>query len=248
MKLGSLDVKTQAFGVNASGTGPGTLGMAYPSSWSAKSSSGQTVAESTFLGNVLPSLSQPVFSVDLQRKPSPAVSANIYFGSIPPTFGTPSYTSILLSTDSYHWKFDVDSVWIGPDLTGGGLCNGWITDTGSTTLQLDTLSAEDYYMRVPSVQELPTSSTGMTSYTIDCNAILPDFTLYTTGGTHITITGQYIMGPPVSTGSQRCYGTIKMLPNDISFPCVLGQPLFHSNYVVFDHGNARLGFTAKPVS
>ena len=211
------------------GTDPfssGILGMA--------ASSANTVRptpQKTYIDNILSTLTQPLFTANLQR----GRPGTYTFGSIDKS----AYTGPIQYTPRRpampFWSFDIDGYVIGRRPKQK---YGWntIADTGTTLLLVPDYVVDDYYSQVPGATY--DEETAMAIF--PCDVIPPDFT-FVIGSYKGRIPGLYINYARLNR--TYCYGGLQSsagLPFSIA-----GDILLKAQFVVFDIGNNRLGFANK---
>ncbi|KAL9608122.1 MAG: hypothetical protein Q9167_007029 [Letrouitia subvulpina] len=182
--------------------------------------------QKTFFTNVLPSLSNPLFTVDLKK----GAPGTFDFGYIDDSKYTGEITYVDVDTSNGFWEFS--STVSGTSVDG-------IADTGTTLLYLPANLVDAYYAQVDGAQ----NDAQQGGYTYPCSTALPDFTVGI-GGYDAVVPGSYVNYAPVDEGGQTCFGGIQS-SEGIGFN-IFGDIFLKSQFVVFKGGNGpQLGFAAQ---
>lgn len=112
-----------------------------------------------------------------------------------------------------------------------------LADTGTTLISLDDASAKQYLADVKGVRD------DNDSWTVDCDAKLPDLTFKISGHT-VKIPGNSQI--PTGEGKNQCYASAQGGGGDST---IMGDVFLKTQFVVFklndgEH-NAQLGFAAQ---
>ena len=207
----------------------GLLGLAF--------SSINTVSptqQKTFFDNVKSSLASPLFAANLKK----GTPGTYDFGYIDSSKYTGSISYVPVKSSNGFWEFTGSGYAVGSGSFVSTSIDA-IADTGTTLLLLPSSVVRAYYKKVSGAQ----SSSTYGGYVFPCSATLPSFT-FGAGSYRGVIPGSYINYAPVTDGSSTCYGGIQSNAG-IGFS-IYGDILLKAQYVVFDGGNNRLGFAAKP--
>ena len=179
----------------------------------------------SFWDNVRGQLLSQVFTADLDA----SGNGKLNLGWVDGAYRDPVYSSLIVPAGDSEL-----SNWM---IRGEGSPSYQIlVDTGAGAVAIPQ-AIVDAYFKDGSVK---TSTNGDGNFAVDCKATLPDLTVKVAGGT-VKVSGKSLIGG-VSSGSQcRC-----LLVYQGTMPWAsLGQPMFASNFVIFDHGGSRVGFVGK---
>ena len=199
----------------------GLLGLAFDSLNTVK-----PVAQKTFFSNVLSSLSNPLFTVDLKK----GEPGTFDFGYIDDSKHVGDIEYVDVDSSNGFWEFT--SSIAGESIDG-------IADTGTTLLYLPTDIVDSYYSNVDGAQNDQQEG----GYTYPCSADLPDFTV-TIGGYNAVVPGSYVNYAPVDASGETCFGGIQS-SDGIGFN-IFGDIFLKSQFVVFKGGDSpQLGFAAQ---
>lgn len=141
----------------------GLLGLAFSQLNTVK-----PVKQKTFFENVMPSLAQPLFTVDLRKDTAGAYE----FGRIDATKFLGQLTWIRASTAKGFWQVSTRGFTVGNSHTKLPPAQA-IVDTGTTLMLVSKELSDGYYSQVPGAQRTPAAG-GMT---FPCNTTLPDLLL-----------------------------------------------------------------------
>ena len=210
------------------------------------------VQQKTFFTNAKPTLSAPLFTVNLKK----GAPGSYDFGFIDSAKHTGAITYVNVNAASGFWQFTSNGYAVG----SGAFTNTSITaiaDTGTTLLYLPTAVVSAFYAKVPGASY----DSAQGGYTFPCSATLPSITLGI--GTHrAVVPGSYITYAPVNTQSEplirftsvgkrgfanmisACFGGIQR-NTDMGFT-IFGDIFLKSQFVVFSGATPpQLGFAQK---
>lgn len=191
-------------------------------------------AQKTFFSNVLPSLSAPLFTVDLKK----GAPGTYDFGFIDDAKHTSDVTFVDADSSRGFWTFTSSGYSIG----GGSLTSSSISaiaDTGTTLLYLPDDIVGAYYSSVNGAQ----NDQQQGGYTYPCSTDLPDIS-FAIGSYTAVVPGSYVNYAPVDESGTTCFGGIQS-SSGIGFN-IFGDIFLKSQFVVFQGGdNPQLGFAAK---
>ncbi|KAL9598616.1 MAG: hypothetical protein Q9219_004361 [cf. Caloplaca sp. 3 TL-2023] len=210
----------------------GLLGLAFDTLNTVKPN-----AQKTFFSNVLPSLSAPLFTVDLKK----GAPGTYDFGFIDAAKHTGDVTFVDADSSQGFWTFSTSGYSIGSG--GGGVQSSApieaIADTGTTLLYLPDEIVDSYYGSVDGAQ----NDQQQGGYTYPCSAALPDIS-FGIGGYTAVVPGSYVNYAPVDESGTTCFGGIQSSAG-IGLN-IFGDIFLKSQFVVFQGGaNPQLGFAAK---
>ncbi|KAL8635686.1 MAG: hypothetical protein Q9228_006851 [Teloschistes exilis] len=201
----------------------GLLGLAFDQLNTVK-----PVQQKTFFTNVIPTLSSPLFTVDLKK----GAPGTFDFGFVDANKHTGQVTYVNVDSSQGFWSFD--STVNGTPITG-------IADTGTTLLYLPDNIVSSYYRSVRGAR----NNQQQGGYTYPCNAALPSIT-FNIGGYNAVVPGSYVNYAPIDESGQTCFGGIQS-SSGIGIN-IFGDIFLKSQFVVFENGGSpRLGFAAKQV-
>ncbi|KAL9001071.1 MAG: hypothetical protein Q9188_005538 [Gyalolechia gomerana] len=211
----------------------GLLGLAFDSLNTVRPN-----AQKTFFSNVLPSLSAPLFTVDLKK----GAPGTFDFGFVDAAKHTGEVTFVDADSSQGFWTFTSSGYSVGG---GGGAVNSSpieaIADTGTTLLYLPDAIVDAYYGAVDGAQ----NDQQQGGYTYPCSAELPDIS-FGIGGYTAVVPGSYVNYAPVDASGTTCFGGIQSSAG-IGLN-IFGDIFLKSQFVVFQGGdNPQLGFAAKQV-
>ncbi|SMR58486.1 unnamed protein product [Zymoseptoria tritici ST99CH_1E4] len=192
------------------------------------------VQQKTFFENVMPQLSSPVFTADLEE----TSGAGTYeFGRIDPAkyHGEIHYTPI--DNSDGWWQFDSPSYSVDGQESPCTYCTPAIADTGTSLVYMDTDIVRAYYASVSSA--FPDTSQG--GWVFDCTETLPSFGL-AVGDYMAVINGTDMAYAPLDDGSGMCYGGLQEGPGDVQ---IVGDVFLKQFFAVFDGGENRFGVALK---
>lgn len=201
----------------------GLLGLAFD-----KLNTVKPVQQKTFFTNVIPTLSSPLFTVDLKK----GAPGTFDFGFVDANKHTGQVTYVDVDSSQGFWTFD--STVNGTPISG-------IADTGTTLLYLPDNIVNSYYRSVRGAR----NDQQQGGYTYPCNANLPSIT-FNIGGYNAVVPGSYVNYAPVDESGTTCFGGIQS-SSGIGIN-IFGDIFLKSQFVVFENGGSpRLGFAAKQV-
>jgi hypothetical protein len=185
----------------------------------------------TYIDNIKDQLALPLFTANLRRR----APGNYNFGYIDRSeyTGRIGYAPI----DRMHplWMVAASGYQIGNDFEHSQVIST-IVDTGTSLILVPENVVASYYAGIPDLRRDP--KLNMLLY--PCEIPLPNFYLFI-GGHRAKIPGSYINYG--SVGGGYCFGGIQ---SSASLPfSVLGDVFLKAQFVVFDYGNARVGFANK---
>lgn len=187
---------------------------------------------------LLPYLNSSIFTVDLKYHDD----GEYEFGYINSSKYTDEIYYVPLNDGAKYWSlnftmytFGGAHLWYAQDQVA-------IADTGTSLLLLPNHIVDAYYGAVKG------AVLGDYGWVFPCGSKLPHFQLAFghTDDSKFTIPGEYInyaQLPPVA-GNGTCLGGIQY-KDDAPFS-ILGDIFLKAVFAVFDYGNARVGFAAKP--
>ncbi|KAL8817356.1 MAG: hypothetical protein Q9223_003796 [Gallowayella weberi] len=207
----------------------GLLGLAFDSLNTVK-----PTAQKTFFTNVLPSLSAPLFTVDLKK----AAPGTYDFGFVDRSKITSEVTYVPVDSSQGFWTFTSSGFSVG----GGPLSSSpieAIADTGTTLLYLPDDIVNAYYRSVTGAK----NDNEQGGFIYPCNANLPDIS-FGIGGYNAVVPGSYVNYAPVDESGTTCFGGIQSSAG-IGLN-IFGDIFLKSQFVVFQGGeNPQLGFASK---
>ncbi|MCJ1403689.1 hypothetical protein MMC11_006912 [Xylographa trunciseda] len=185
----------------------------------------------TFFDNIRGSLAQPVFTANLKH----AATGFYEFGKIDTTQFTGSISYTPIDTSSGFWQFPSNSFSVGSgQVQQNTEGNPAIADTGTSLLLVDDPVIEGYYSQVEGAKY----DDNQGGITFPCNAALPDLHLAMGPSYMATLSGDLMVFAEV--GNNVCFGSMQSNQGE-SFQ-ILGDILFKSQFVVFNNGDAAIGF------
>lgn len=206
----------------------GLVGLAFSSLNSVKPQS-----QNTFFENVMASLEQPLFTVDLDLDGS----GTYEFGVIDQAKYTGNLTFVPIDTSSGFWQFESTTYSIGGTVKTNSNPSPAIADTGTSLLLLDPAVVEDYYSQVTGAEQ----SSSIGGYIYPCSATLPDFAVSIGGAYMANVPGTDITYAKVN--SQTCFGGIQS--NGGSGLQIFGDVLLQQHFTVFHGESAMIGMANK---
>lgn len=184
--------------------------------------------QKTFFDNVIPSLSEPVFTADLRKD---AVGA-YEFGRIDASKFTGQMTWVPINTTQGFWQFSSTQFAVGTGAAQKGAANGQaIADTGTTLILASTETVNGYYSQVQGAVD----DQQVGGVTVPCDANLPDLML-DVGGTMAKVKGSDIVFAPVQ--GNTCFGGLQATTSSLQ---IYGDIFFKSQFVAFNGGNNSIG-------
>ncbi|TWU73924.1 Type I transmembrane sorting receptor [Metarhizium rileyi] len=236
--IGGVSVKEQAVEsaqeVSSSFTSDsqssGLLGLAYD-----KGNTIRPDKQKTWFSNIMPRLSQPLFTVRLRHQ----APGSYNFGYIDQSQYTGGISYTAASTDALgHRLFKSSGYAVG---SKGKFKSTTITgtaDTGTSLLILPLSVTRAYWNTVPGAQEASLDQNGSLAWLFPCSTKLPDF-VFGVGSGRITVPGKDI-NYAVNEGS-TCLGGIAYY-SGLNGLAIFGDVALKSSFVVYDDGNNRLGW------
>lgn len=211
------------------GDNDGLLGLAFDSINTVK-----PTAQKTFFTNVIPSLSGPLFTVDL-RKGAPGTYD---FGFVDDAKHTGEVTYVDVDSSQGFWTFTSSGYSIGGEAQSSSPIRG-IADTGTTLLYLPDDIVDSYYGAVQGAK----NDQQQGGYTYPCAAELPEISFEIDSYTAV-VPGTFITYAPVDTSGQTCFGGLQS-STGIGIN-IFGDIFLKSQFIVFQGGESpRLGFASK---
>ncbi|KAL8708425.1 MAG: hypothetical protein Q9220_006715 [cf. Caloplaca sp. 1 TL-2023] len=206
----------------------GLLGLAFDTLNTVK-----PTAQKTFFSNVLPSLSAPLFTVDLKK----GAPGTFDFGFVDDAKHTGEVTYVDVDSSQGFWTFTTGDISVGGQSASGSI--DAIADTGTTLLYLPDDIVDAYYGAVDGA----TNDQQQGGYTYACDAELPDISI-AIGSYTAVVPGSYVNYAPVDDSGTTCFGGIQS-SSGIGFN-IFGDIFLKSQFVVFQGGDSpQLGFAAK---
>ncbi|KAL8676987.1 MAG: hypothetical protein Q9186_006547 [Xanthomendoza sp. 1 TL-2023] len=207
----------------------GLLGLAFDSLNTVK-----PTAQKTFFTNVLPSLSAPLFTVDLKK----AAPGTYDFGFVDESKITSKVTYVPVDSSQGFWTFTSSGFSIGGRPISSSPIEA-IADTGTTLLYLPDDIVNAYYGSVTGAK----NDNEQGGFTYPCSADLPDIS-FGIGGYKAVVPGSYVNYAPVDDSGTTCFGGIQSSAG-IGLN-IFGDIFLKSQFVVFQGGeNPQLGFASK---
>lgn len=192
-----------------------------------------TPKQNTFFTNARQSLAMPLFTANLKK----GAEGNYNFGFIDKTEFTGSISYTPVNTANGFWQFTGSGFAVGSGAFQSLPINA-IADTGTTLLLMPDAVVTAYYAQVKGASY----SASQGGYVFPCSAVLPNFT-FGVGTYRGDIPGSYMNYAPTGTTGDTCYGGLQS-STGIGF-AIYGDILLKAQFVVFDAGNARLGWANK---
>ncbi|MCJ1287746.1 hypothetical protein MMC26_007098 [Xylographa opegraphella] len=185
----------------------------------------------TFFDNIRGSLALPVFTANLKHN-----ATGFYeFGKIDTTQYTGSINYTPIDTSTGFWQFSSNRFSVGngqvQQNTEG---NPAIADTGTSLLLVDDPVIQGYYSHVEGAQ----FDENQGGITFPCDAALPDLHLALGPSYMATLSGDLMRFATV--GNNVCFGSMQW--NQGGNVQILGDIMFKSQFVVFNNGDATIGF------
>lgn len=209
----------------------GVFGLAY------NMPSDTTPKQKTVLSSLAPRLNSSLFTADLKFHGD----GEYEFGYINKSKYAGELYYAPLNDGAKYWslnftmyKSNNENVWVAQDHEA-------IVDTGTSLLLLPNSIVWDYYSNVPG------SSSDDPGMVIPCDSKLPPLHIAFghTEDSKFTIPGEYLNYAQLpEQGANSCLGGIQF--QDDSPFSILGDVFLKAVFTVFDTGNGRLGFGAKP--
>jgi hypothetical protein len=124
--------------------------------------------QKTFFDNIMPDLSQPVFTASLRA----GVAGAYEFGNIDATQFQGELTTVPVDTSRGFWQFDSNRFVVGngSEQTATQGSGTAIADTGTSLMLMDDEIVQAYYADVKG----STNSAAVGGVVFDCDAIMPD--------------------------------------------------------------------------
>lgn len=195
----------------------------------------------TFLDNIKSSLTQPLFTADLQSK----TGGSYGFGFIANTYsGNIQYAPV--DQTSNYWLFAITGYRVGPETIPGNPNSGYVTfpfkaiaDTGTTLLLFPQNVVDAYWNTVAGAR----FEAKWAAIVFPCGTTLPDF-IIGIGLYKGVVPARYMNYGPLGDGT-TCYGGLQA-QGSLQFALVGGIAL-KAQFAVFDLGNMRVGLANKPL-
>ncbi|MCJ1385344.1 hypothetical protein MMC17_008466 [Xylographa soralifera] len=185
----------------------------------------------TFFDNIRESLAQPVFTANLKHN----ATGSYEFGKIDTTQFTGSISYTPIDTSTGFWQFSSNSFSVGngqvQQNTEG---NPAIADTGTSLLLVDDPVIRGYYSQVKGAEY----NENQGGITFPCDAALPDLHL-ALGPSYMATLSSDLMNF-AKVGNNVCFGS--MQGNQGGSVQIFGDIMFKSQFVVFNNGDATIGF------
>lgn len=162
--VGTPDIVSQSFVDDVHSNGLVGLGFS-------KINTMKPEKQKTFFDNILPDLTEPVFTASLKS----GVAGAYEFGNIDRSLFTGELTTVPVDTTRGFWQFNSARFVVGDDpeqttTQGSGTA---IADTGTSLMLMDEEIVQAYYTNVKGARE----SLKVGGMVFDCDAILPDLTV-----------------------------------------------------------------------
>lgn len=207
----------------------GLLGLAFDSLNTVK-----PTAQKTFFSNVLPSLTSPLFTVDLKK----GAPGTFDFGFIDAGKHTGDVEFVDVDNSQGFWTFTSSGYAVGDAAVNAESIEG-IADTGTTLLYLPDDIVTAYYGAVDGA----TNDQQQGGYTYPCSTTLPSIS-FGIGGYTAVVPGTFVNYAPVDDTGATCFGGIQSSAG-IGIN-IFGDIFLKSQFVVFQGGDSpQLGFAAK---
>ncbi|KAI4179957.1 MAG: hypothetical protein L6R41_007541 [Letrouitia leprolyta] len=210
----------------------GLLGLAFDSLNTVKPN-----PQKTFFSNVLPSLSSPLFTVDLKK----GAPGTVDFGFIDAGKHTGEVTFVDADSSQGFWTFTSSGYAVGDDDAAAVNSSPIeaIADTGTTLLYLPDDVVDAYYGAVNGAE----NDSQQGGYTYPCSTSLPSIS-FAIGSYTAVVPGTFVNYAPVDESGTTCFGGIQSSAG-IGIN-IFGDIFLKSQFVVFQGGeNPQLGFAAK---
>ncbi|EFY92425.1 aspartyl protease [Metarhizium acridum CQMa 102] len=207
----------------------GLLGLAYD-----KGNTVRLDKQKTWFSNILPRLSEPLFTVRLRHQ----AKGSYNFGYIDQSQYTGAISYTPASTDDLgHRLFQSTGYAVGKGKFETITITG-TADTGTSLLILPLAVVEAYWATVPSAEPAALPGNAGYAWIFPCDTTLPDFT-FGVGSGRVTVPGKDI-NYAVNEGS-TCVGGIAYY-RGLNGLAIFGDVALKSSFVVYDDGNNRLGW------
>ncbi|RKU39905.1 hypothetical protein DL546_001146 [Coniochaeta pulveracea] len=184
--------------------------------------------QKTFFDNVMPSLTEPVFTADLRKN---AVGA-YEFGRIDTSKFTGDMAWIPVNTTQGFWQFATSGFAVGTGQQTTTATAQAIADTGTTLMLVSQEVADGYYSQVDGA----VNDAQVGGFTVPCDATLPDLVVDVAGIYQATIKGDDIVFAQVQ--GNTCFGGVQGTTSSLQ---IWGDIFFKSQFVAFNGGNNTLG-------
>ncbi|KAK4618557.1 Aspergillopepsin-1 [Fulvia fulva] len=185
----------------------------------------------TFWENVLPDLSHPVFTADLEETDG---TGTYEFGNIDPDKYSGEIHYVPVNASAGYWQFLMPSYKIGDKVHECSDCSPIIADTGTTLIYLDGPLVEAYYKQVKTVQYDQLHN----AWLYDCSETLPDLGI-DIGGYMATVKGADMK---YAEEVGQCMAGVQQGPGKIQ---IMGDIVLKQFFAVFDGGEERFGIALK---
>lgn len=206
----------------------GIVGLAFPVLNMVKPN-----AQSTFFENIMATLEQPLFTVDLDLDGS----GTYEFGVIDPTKFMGELTFVPIDTTSGFWMCSSPTYSIGGVSKTPSNPSPAVLDTGTSLMLMDPAVVEDYYSQVSGSQV----SVDAHGWIFPCSATLPDFSVSIGGSYTADVPGSSLTYASIS--SETCFGGLQS--NGGSGLQIFGDVLLQHHFTVFHGETAMVGMAKK---
>ncbi|KAL9127012.1 MAG: hypothetical protein Q9217_004027 [Psora testacea] len=188
--------------------------------------------QKTFFDNALPSLSSPLFAVNLKK----GQPGTYDFGFVDDSKHTGEITYTTVDNSRGFWGFTTSGYKVGDGSMQTENINS-IADTGTSLLLLQDDVVDAYWGAVQGAQ----NSQSEGGYVFPCDTTLPDITFQIEGYAAV-VPGSYVNYAPASE-SGTCYGGIQS-SGGLGLS-IFGDVFLKSQFVVFSNDGPQLGFAPK---
>ncbi|KAK4494895.1 hypothetical protein PRZ48_014251 [Zasmidium cellare] len=190
--------------------------------------------QKTFFENLLPDLSSPVFTADLEEVGG---KGTYEFGTINKTKYSGDIHYVSVDASNGFWEFEIPSFEIAGKKIACTTCSTAIADTGTSLVYLDEDIVDEYFSQVKSAQY--SSLYGTLVY--DCSETLPDLGIQF-GSYVATIKGKEMEYAEIEGGV--CMAGLQPGPGNMQ---ILGDVLLKQFFAVFDgkEGAPQFGIAEK---
>ncbi|KAG5993310.1 hypothetical protein E4U43_003538 [Claviceps pusilla] len=205
----------------------GVLGLAFGNLNTVK-----PTKQKTFFDNIMPSLKEPLFTVNLKHK----ADGTYKFGYIDPADHNGPIAYSPVNTTGGYWTWTSTGYAVGSKpFHKTPIIN--IADTGSSLMTVPGKIASAYYDTIPGARYEFLQG----GFIFPCDAKLPDFTFGIDDKTRITIPGSLLNYAPAE--GKDCYGGIQS--SAFAGINIFGDVALKAALVVFDGGKTRIGWAPK---
>ncbi|SZE99437.1 unnamed protein product [Blumeria hordei] len=203
----------------------GLVGLAF-----SKLNTVKPTQQKTFFDNMIPNLSQPVFTADLR---SNAVGA-YEFGNIDSSKYNGSLAWAPIDSSSGFWQFSSTKFQVADQAPIDAPSGKAIADTGTTLMLTSAAIVNAYYSQVTGA----VNDAQVGGVTFPCNSDLPDLKVDVGGNYMAVIRGSDINFAPVDNARTTCFGGVQAIQSPLQ---IYGDIMFKSQFVVFNGGNSSIG-------